>query len=333
MMMMRRLFLLCLAEFLCWHPAPVGSCKAVATQSGPDFIHWSCNGCDSKFGCCNLIQFTQQLAWAKKDVVLGGITLPVVDGVAACVDKIAALSDMEGAFSLVSYERAFHRSRDATEPHHQDDFVVQQYRGGRWNRTLVAQFAVEPILPYRVKAHFDLSKSGGMHRALSINLNLVQVSGVGSISMLLVLTEDFFVDIEHLIETPCKGDFQSCHVTIHSTEIIDMEEPAFVSPQHAVRLEVLWHTPLSMEPSLSFALSIHARYPKPIRGGYVVAKLPAPILLGVEGNNIQPLPPLLAHIPAGLADDGTFVTLATAVCSVVGSVLLLRDLSRVSRWN
>ena len=382
---MRWLLLCCL--FLCLrYPALVSSCRTVATAIHQDsgggrsspvsddlLIHWSCNGCDSKFGCCNLIQFTKQLARAKKDVMLGGGGINGIvaaadtstsASVASCVEQIAELSAMEGAFSLVSYYRAIHPNRE--QPHHHsrrrlhnlndndndndinddndDDAVVQQYRNGRWNRTILPQFDVEPILPYKVMAHFDLSTSGGMHRVLSINLNLIQVTGIGSISMLLVLTEDFFVDIEHLIHTPCHGDFQSCHVTIHSSEIINTEEPAFVSPQHAIRLDILWNTPLlsmSMEESssLSFALSIHARYPKPIsrgRGGYyVVAKLPAPILLGVNGSNLpQPLPPpLVAHIPAGHADDGTFVTLATALCSIVGSLLLLRDLSRVSRWN
>ena len=322
--------LLLLAACICLLPTFTMSCEAVATRNAPDFFHWTCNSCDSKFGCCNKIQFTHQLARAKSDTLLGSLVFNTTE----CIKRIAALPDLNGMFSFVSYNRETSQDRNHVAPDH--DFVIQQYRDGQWNSTLLPQFAIAPTLTSRTRIHSELSHSGGMHRTLSVNIFFDPLEiQQGSVSMLLVLTEDFFVDIEQFIKEPCVGEFESCNLIIHSEsdEIINTEEPTFVSPQHTLRIEVLWTTPFTPEPYLSFALSIHSRYATP-NGEYVIAKLPAPTLLDTEINDRVPMQqPLSVHIPAGYSNDYSCVTFATATSSLLGSILLLRELSRVSHWN
>lgn len=322
--------LLLLATCICLLPTLTISCEAMATRNAPGFFHWTCNSCDSKFGCCNKIQFTHQLARAKKDPLLGSLVFNATE----CSKRIAALPDLNGMFSFISYNRKTSQERRNVVQDH--EVVTQQYRDGQWNLRLLPQFAVAPILYSRTRIYSELSESGGMHRMLSVKLSFDQLDfHQGSVSILLVLTEDFFVDIEQLIKSPCVGEFEFCNLVIHSIsdETINTEEPTFVSPQHTLRIEVSWTTPLSSEPYLSFALSIHARYATP-NGGYVVAMLPAPILLDMGKNDMLPKQkPLSVHIPAGNSYDYICVTFATATWSLLGSILLLRELSRVSSWN
>ena len=312
-------------------PTHIASCDVISTQNSPGFFHWTCSGCHSKFGCCNRIQFSHQLANAKKDALLGHLTFNAEE----CVEKIATVPGVEGAFSFISYERKLSQSRRLIDEN--VNFVAQQFRDGKWNSTLQPQFNVAPIMLNQVYLNSNLSISGGIHRTLSVSLSMANVQGQGTYSLLLFLTEDFFVDIERLIEEQCVGEFAYCSVSIHSDhdEIIDTEAPSNISPQHVVRLEVSWQTPMVSEPSLFFALAVHSRYPVP-KGGYLLAKLPSPVILGIplaRNEKMHQEMPLMVFIPAGHSDDYVFIVIATGLCSVIGSILILRELSKVSKWN
>jgi PIG-X / PBN1 len=155
-----------------------------------------------------------------------------------------------------------------------------------------------------------LSLDGGMHRLLEhtieiplhqIRQNLRRTTGPGHFydvlviqrltgSFLLLIPSDMFMDAEdafdqhqwkvHLVDSmdgltttsslahPVQGNYS---LTLHSHKVMDIEQPAFASPQHAVMVHLNWNatTLLAKDddvPShfvLRFATKLHLRYPAP----------------------------------------------------------------------
>ena len=105
--------------------------------------------------------------------------------------------------------------------------------------------------------------------------------------MLVHLPADFFMDMEDTFkpgsivgETPELIEL----VTLHNTTIIDIEEPAFASPSHAVLIRLTKMNLQANDEFLSFAIKIHLRYPKPVEdhddeGAFRKVMLPAPMLV------------------------------------------------------
>ena len=76
--------------------------------------------------------------------------------------------------------------------------------------------------------------------------------------------------------------------SLHSVETIDIEQPSFSSPQHAVVLKLYWKGSVPADTSqlkLGFSTKIHLRYPSPVADS---SNLHLPIILVppvmMEGN-------------------------------------------------
>lgn len=214
------------------------------------------------------------------------------------VCPVASLPSMEGVFS---YFEIVPPTRTATDNDGQNPF-----RDG----TAIA------------KMMSSLSLVGGMHRKLAIDVDVA--SHFGSTTLLLFLTEDVFVDIEHLFEGDCVGHGNArCRVgEVHSTGLIDMEQPAFLSPQHVVAVDIEWDN-VPADGGLTLQVLIHLRYPTPVvGGGNREIRLPAPVL--VSSPNMQA--PLVATVALGNEGDYGIVSLVTMVVQILGTVVLLRGI-------
>jgi PIG-X / PBN1 len=173
-----------------------------------------------------------------------------------------------------------------------------------------------------------LSTDGGMHRELHhvVTVEYPPVSAdenesdepqtvaTGTLYLLLVLPEDFFMDMDDPV---VGGAVQDCgnsvlglggctiHYFLVEHDLVDIEQPAFDSPQHVVGIKLSFQHPLLLQDdakdssssflSLQFTTKIHTRYPVPVGGGFhqestsSLARrkrigLPAP---GIIGGNWQ----------------------------------------------
>ena len=150
--------------------------------------------------------------------------------------------------------------------------------------------------------HSELSEEGGMHRQLhhvvmvesptpvvSSSSSSTVLTSSASLYLFLVLPEDFFMDMDDPIEG---GKTQQecavyndatipCSIEYHLVdgEVVDIEQPAFDSPQHVVGIELSFNAtllgvqdnpPASMSVSspswltLRFTTKVHTRYPTPV---------------------------------------------------------------------
>ena len=223
-----------------------------------------------------------------------------------------------------------------------------------------------------------LSEDGGMHRIIThvVSVQTPFTSTIpstwnGTIDMLLVVPEDFFMDMDDPLEgIVCPNVASDCGVEYHlvTNDVVDIEQPAFDSPQHVVRIELkcLFHQRQQESSSfqIEFATKIHTRYPMPVAGRSIHTSeaigdpsmrvrigLPAPRITGGTWTyahmNKQPSTWriqeaveqqdgetwLSTTVPAGSEEDYPLVTIVTLVFALLGAALTLRDLSLVSNWD
>ena len=220
----------------------------------------------------------------------------------------------------------------------------------------------------------ELSQSGGMHRTMDHNLTIalperstdkdVQLKA----SFLLLVPTDFFMDAEDAFEdylhlyssgaTTLQYEF-----SLHSDRTIDIEQPSFSSPQHAVVIQLHWDgsiPPTAEELVMGFSTKIHLRYPSPVVDlsslQHVPIQLMPPILLegrlsdGTSQFALQPklershllqflssakvedttsLEFLITTVASAPEEDFVIVAALTVVFSVLGAAFLGYETSRI----
>ena len=231
-----------------------------------------------------------------------------------------------------------------------DTISWKQYVNGRWNEgPMVSPFPSEITnngVTFSANIHSSLSPDGGMHRLLHHAISIkcpeeTTESYQASLTMLVFVTEHFFVDIDD----PLLSSHDGGVATLVSRERIDIEQPAFVSPQHVIMVQVTMDDGRCNETTTySFATKLHVRYPPLTTTGHFDIVFPAPLLrsgwLAMSQQQNYTLeqqvtwqPPILLNVATGWQDDYAWVGIVTILWSLVGSILLLRDLSKVSKWN
>ena len=224
--------------------------------------------------------------------------------------------------------------------------------------------------PFRVTLSSSLSESGGMHRQLSISIDvehnqvassaeeMESKSEVANMTMfvLLVVSESWFVDVEDPFASTvaCHNGLEHCNVEWIYPSIIDIEDPAIDAIPHFVPIKISFRGhPSAKHQKLDVAVNVHSRYPllSDDTTRTQTLYLIEPLILGgfyetLSGgeNNIQnyyhKIPEgsaaLRAHtttVGAGAARDYDLVLAVTMLASLIGFLINLRDVSRISRWD
>jgi len=204
-----------------------------------------------------------------------------------------------------------------------------------------------------VRIQSVLSNAGGMHRDLRHQLTFdnqikrdthTQPSAISMI-MMLHIPADLFVNVEDLFRVETDGLVVQL---VPMKEVVDQEEPVFVSPPHGLLVEVTVEHSATLDlATFEFVTKLHVRYPLPFsnqeKGStFRLAILPPPLLLSatrndtnapirIFGNNEQP--PLLLWVAAGHQDDYPLMLGITLLVALGGAILMLRDISRVAEWE
>ena len=222
----------------------------------------------------------------------------------------------------------------------------RQYTGGSWNQgSIVSPFpsagenSVDiPLFSASLKS--SLSETGGMHRLwhhfITITCPHMTDTYQASLIMLLFVSEHVFIDVDDPFD-------HGSAVSLLSKNQIDIEQPAFASPQHVAAVQIHVNQRECDSPPIEFATKLHVRYPPLTARGFLDIALPAPFLyqawLMDSFNQNYTLkqsswqPPITTRVATGYDGDYIWVVTITIVWSLMGSFMLLRNLSKVSKWN
>jgi hypothetical protein len=196
---------------------------------------------------------------------------------------------------------------------------------------------------YRIESWLN-EKETGMHRQIHHRI-FATTNTTTTIFVLIYIPSDLFVNTEDLLEVhPLNNSLTAdVHFLLAGPDcVIDQEEPEFVSPPHALLLKIT--LPASPgEQQIAFSIKIHVRYPQPSIHRFRSVVVPPPILLLVRdedseiGHSIHPLPvhgyPQEMWISTGNSQHLYFVAVSSVVASLVGAILMFRDIARVSSWE
>jgi hypothetical protein len=356
-----------------------------AEESFPNTIHWSCGVAqeDTRRRCCEAIETILeeecQSYWRTEQ----GNVLCELDRQFAISTCEFLLAPVPLKASPAGEEWSLVLSLPPREPvyHHQpksfntDDLELLYLRDGQWTSEGGTLFErIDGDLPESTAdtsastatlyAELDstLSRDGGMHRQLHHIIRLKPDEAIrnhhklsGSLTILIFLTQDVFIDIDDPFGGSCTSsptnadDAVQCQASLlHQHGRIDIEQPAFASPQHVVAVEIKWNTTTTLkEMELHMTMQLHLRYAKPIRNGrYHAFLLPTPILQRGKCESVNSTNKCtvnltsknaaiqqVVHVAAGLESDNIWVTVMTLLCSLIGAAVLLREIVTVSQWE
>jgi hypothetical protein len=154
--------------------------------------------------------------------------------------------------------------------------------------------------------------------------------------------------------TSSESNTPSYDVHLYAAKVCDIEQPAFVSGQHILVWEIrLTNDPVGTTmPSdgvvLNFSTKLHLRYPLPTTGIQDWIYLPEPLLFGIEAGSDEeekhtsPSSNVekwqldineLVWVATGNDQHYYIVMWVTISSCVIGVVMMLRDISKVSLWD
>jgi hypothetical protein len=195
----------------------------------------------------------------------------------------------------------------------------------------------------------SLSASGGMHRTLHQRLHLAPTivpanHSRGVVEVLVVLPPALFLNVEEAVQVLAPDNVQVRRVW--SPAVIDQEEPAFVSPSHAVLLELDFFLETTgdglltttMTTVVEWNLLLHVRYPSPLPQGAdfgLVAVLPPVVWSLHVGGVVLTSPrqwhttmmdkePLYLWVAAGRREHLGIAVAVTTAAALVGALVMLR---------
>jgi len=305
-------------------------------------VMFSCQG-ESKMECCNRIWLLlQDLCSSQKY----DWCLPQEEFDFLCINQMATFT-LSGASRNQSYYALFLSAQ--SKEHEHGEVEWKQYVNGDWNdEAMLSPFSPakkEKGPSFSATVHSSLSPDGGMHRLLYHDISIdcpeeTNGSFQASLTLLIFVTEYFFVDMDDafLINS------ENVSLASISNELIDIEQPAFVSPQHVMATKVDMEGICNDSFQYKVATKLHVRYPPLTKSGFVNVAFPAPLIISGElqskhetytlrYNEITWQPPIHVQVATGYEGDYYWVGLVTILTSLVGALILLRDLAKVSKWK
>lgn len=178
----------------------------------------------------------------------------------------------------------------------------------------------------------ESSLSGsGMHREIHYKLHANRE--LKSLDVLIHLPADVFVNKEDAF---AHNHYRQL-IEIITTDAIDLEEPTFASPPHALVLRLG-----DTRQDASFSLKLHLRYPEPlVTGDFRRVVLPPAlgIFATVEVDEEVAIiadnscaHPIVIWTASGHVNDSWLVLVATVAFALGGAAVMLSDLSKVTVW-
>lgn len=306
-----------------------------------------------------------------------GILDPTIfsESQADCLSDLAlvpSLPSLPGTLANYSWTVA-----DTTTKKEADGAVVEQYLYRNRNLGRVenesSPFLLESTLSSSASLNSQLSLNGGMHRLwyqhLSLQegeLTLNDDDRSMNVYVFWTIPQGIFVDLDDPVESLVlswsssleQQPVHSANYTIHSAVICDIEQPAFVSGQHVVVMEIPGVSP-PLSPSISITAKLHLRYPFPSSTKEQWIDLPPPqvVLVNLRPNlsdggdddgddgggakyHIYHSQTTMTNggmerirVAAGNDEDYDFVMYTTLSACLLGVYWMLRDISYVSHWD
>jgi hypothetical protein len=217
-------------------------------------------------------------------------------------------------------------------------------------------------------AHLDskLSSYGGMHRTMQHTLNMSWQADSDenqsiyefSVDVMMHISSDAYINLEDAIgadvHLTSKGqnllDNHNNRVKIDLVtppgSTINIEEPAFASPQHTVLMRITGQVESVTNIVLSYKSHLDLRYPLPIgrsSGNYRQIHILPPTLVHaqVNGSAVQEWrrsspwpqePTLSTFVSCGRILDLWYVLGTSVLVSLVGASIMLLDVMRIKHW-
>ena len=187
----------------------------------------------------------------------------------------------------------------------------------------------------------------------------------GEVTVLLPLGQGLFMDMDDALQNDgdCTvasvgGQCRAVMLPLSYGVVVDIEQPSFAGRQHVLAIQVSFqlqnlHQQGHSLPdvALDFASNLHLRYQAPlidgeegVEGGarMVPVHVPSTFVGGghveggthsfsIYGGQVQ-RDALVIEAATGHDCDYIFVVVATLLASAIGSLAMIRDFSRVSRW-
>jgi hypothetical protein len=211
-----------------------------------------------------------------------------------------------------------------------------------------------PLIKASLRSSLDVS--GGMHREFHHAIHIQVDRGLrhwkATFYMALYVPQHFFVDVDDALGKLECGDAQSCHAEFIHSHVIDIEQPAFESPQHVtwIKLDVTSRRH-KHQAHLKLTSKFHIRYPSPLQvlgDVWTTVELPLPqLIFGIyqlDGEDLHrtwhasqqrhddPVAIPIA-VAAGNQHDYPWVVGITIICCLLGVATMLNDIVQVSQWD
>jgi len=187
----------------------------------------------------------------------------------------------------------------------------------------------------------------------------------GEVTVLLPLGQGLFMDMDDALQNDgdctvasVDGQCRAEMIPLPYGVVVDIEQPSFASRQHVLAIQVSFQLQnLDQQDhslpdvALDFASNLHLRYQAPLIGGeegvergarIIPVHVPSTFVGGghveggshsfsIYGGQVQS-EAIVVEAATGHDCDYSFVVVATLLASVIGSLAMIRDFSRVSRW-
>jgi hypothetical protein len=298
--------------------------KVLMTKTAFD-VQWACFGVETFETCCNFI------ISASEEAV---IPPPAFE---LCNSQLAVVpASLVRALGLERQQIAMYSLTLPTERSNSSSTDVGQFLWDPITESQVLQKLDTISFPFLlqmaepsdyVSIHSDLSASGGMHRLLHHRIRTPANLQTGFV--FLTIPYSMFVDLDDA--------FQGIdNVRIHAASVCDIEQPAFVSGQHVLVLELSVNDTSTLE----FSTKLHLRYPYPSRSYEQQAFLPEPQLLCLNTNGPMLFQepeeretPTYIWVAAGSDEDYDLVMWITVLVCWIGVVWMMLDMSSVAKWD
>lgn len=305
------------------HPGEGGGYVKVTTT--PSAVQWTCFDVLSSKVCCEFILTSND----------GGAWLEV--DMEGCLSQLAEMPStiaetlQVGRSEFAQYSLTLPTGDDKSRPNGTKQFIWRDHEAIGWQEldTISSPYLLQQSEPSDdLSIVSQLSDSGGMHRLLRHQIQS-KVESVKAYYVFLTVPNSMFVDLDDSHEG--LGALR-----VHAAGICDIELPAFASRQYVIVFEL----PSRQNSFLEFASKIHLRYPYPSETRLQTAYLPDPQLIATAKDGSLLFCKLRQEHPwghfliaAGSGNDYFFVMWATVFVCCVGVVIMMYDMSLVSKWD
>jgi len=321
---------LCFLIQLSWH---ADACQLFRRRNGSMVDWWVCTSCSSKLECCQLHYHNNSL---DDDHYC-----------AAAMAEFPVTQETQTEFAYSLFLDTAHNDIKIKDSDNNHLFSLEWEKFQPDTET----WKIIPHHPFRdddkgndndmvSSSHHEVSlkstvtESGGMHRLWKFRLSVGARGRQPKFSVLVFLTSNLFVDVEDWIVEEQTNDHTM--IQLKTENLIDIEAPSMYSPQHVLVLSVNTasndNTDQNEYDDIEFSIRLHLRYLTPSNTTTATILLPPPLIWNSHHASEQQ-EFVVIEASRARANDLWLAWSVTLVCSIVSSLILLKDILNVCRWN